>query len=279
MALTPFLPIRDRLPTRVFPFVNYVLIAVNIAVFVQETAAAMSRGHPGGLEPGMWALVPARFFHDPVFGFETVFTSMFLHASWSHVLGNMLFLWIFGDNVEDAMGHVRYLVYYLLGGVCAAAAQTLMDPTSMIPMVGASGAISAVLAAYAFLYPRSPITVLNPIFILWFFFGLFLQLPAWLVIGEYLRRQPLRRAHEQRAGRRRLHGARRGLRGRSFPAPAVHGRPRPRRRLRALAAPGRAARGPAETPGDHSARRSMRPLSTATSAVAVTDRTLPSMKP
>jgi membrane associated rhomboid family serine protease len=183
--LPPLLPIRDRLPTRVFPFVNYALIALNIAVFIQETAAAVGRGHPGGLEPGMWALVPARFFHDPVFGFETVFTSMFLHASWSHVLGNMLFLWIFGDNVEDAMGHARYLVYYLLGGVCAAAAQTLMDPTSMIPMVGASGAISAVLAAYAFLYPRSPVTVLNPIFLLWFFFGLFLQLPAWLVIGEF----------------------------------------------------------------------------------------------
>jgi membrane associated rhomboid family serine protease len=183
--LPPLLPIRDRLPTRLFPFVNYALIALNLAVFIHETTDAMGRGDPRGLEPGMWALVPARFFHDPVFGIETVFTSMFLHASWGHVLGNMLFLWIFGDNVEDAMGHVRYLVYYLLGGVCAAAAQTLMDPMSMVPMVGASGAISAVLAAYGFLYPRSSISVLNPIFLLWFFFGLVLHLPAWLVIGEY----------------------------------------------------------------------------------------------
>ena len=183
--LPPLFPIRDRLPTRVFPFVNYALIAANIAVLVAQTTGTMGRGAHGGLGPGEWALVPARFLHDPVFGFETVFTSMFLHAGWGHLLGNMFFLWIFGDNVEDAMGHARYLVFYLLGGVCAAAAQTLTDPTSLVPMVGASGAISAVLAAYAFLYPRSSITVFNPVFILWFFFGLFLHLPAWLVIGEY----------------------------------------------------------------------------------------------
>jgi membrane associated rhomboid family serine protease len=184
--LPPLFPIRDRLPTRLFPFVNYALIAANIAVFILQITDAMNRGDlRGGLEPGMWALVPARFSHDPIFGLETVFTSMFLHASWSHVLGNMFFLWIFGDNVEDAMGHVRYLVFYLLGGVCAAALQTLANPASVIPMVGASGAISAVLAAYGFLYPRSSITVINPIFLLWFFFGLFLHLPAWLVIGEY----------------------------------------------------------------------------------------------
>ena len=164
---------------------NYALIAANIAVFFVQITDAMNHGMRGGLEPGVWALVPARFSSDPVFAFETVFTSMFLHASWSHVLGNMFFLWIFGDNVEDAMGHFRYLVFYLLGGVCAAAAQTLANPASTIPMVGASGAISAVLAAYGFLYPRSPITVFNPIFLLWFFFGLFLHLPAWLVIGEY----------------------------------------------------------------------------------------------
>ena len=183
--LPPLFPIRDRLPTRLFPFVNYTLIAANIAVFFVQITDAMNHGMRGGLEPGVWALVPARFSSDPVFAFETVFTSMFLHASWSHVLGNMFFLWIFGDNVEDAMGHFRYLVFYLLGGVCAAAAQTLANPASTIPMVGASGAISAVLAAYGFLYPRSPITVFNPIFLLWFFFGLFLHLPAWLVIGEY----------------------------------------------------------------------------------------------
>jgi membrane associated rhomboid family serine protease len=83
------------------------------------------------------------------------------------------------------MGHVRYVVFYLVGGICAAAAQVIASPFSPVPMVGASGAISAVLAAYVFLYPRSPITVFNPFFILWFFFGLFLTFPAWLVIGEF----------------------------------------------------------------------------------------------
>jgi membrane associated rhomboid family serine protease len=184
--LPPLFPIRDRLPTRVFPFINYALIAANVALFVVQTSATLgAAAGTRGLAPDVWALVPARFLHDPIFGIETVFTSMFMHASWGHLLGNMFFLWIFGDNVEDAMGHGRYLLYYLFGGVCAAAAQTLTDPTSLVPMVGASGAISAVLAAYGFLYPRSPITVFNPIFILWFFFGLFLHLPAWLVIGEY----------------------------------------------------------------------------------------------
>jgi membrane associated rhomboid family serine protease len=182
--LPPLFPIRDAIPTRSFPFVNYALIAANVAVFVLERMAIAGGIDAQALEH-TWALVPARLFEDPAFGLETVLTSMFMHASVGHLFGNMFYLWIFGDNVEDAMGHIRYFVFYLVGGACAAAAQTLMDPMSLIPMVGASGAISAVLAAYAFLYPRSPITVFNPIFILWFFFGLFLHLPAWLVIGEY----------------------------------------------------------------------------------------------
>jgi membrane associated rhomboid family serine protease len=182
--LPPLFPIRDRLPTRLFPFVNYTLIIANIGVLVLQNLAISNGVNPRLIEL-TYALVPVRLFDDPVVGIQSVFTSMFMHASLGHLFGNMFFLWIFGDNVEDAMGHLRYLVFYLLGGVCAAAAQVLMDPHSMIPMVGASGAISAVLAAYGFLYPRSPITVFNPVFILWFFFGLFLHFPAWLVIGEY----------------------------------------------------------------------------------------------
>jgi membrane associated rhomboid family serine protease len=180
------LPIRDRLPTRLVPFINYSLIAANVAVFVLERMAIASGVRPQELVFG-YGLIPARLFHDPVGGVETLFTSMFLHEPTSllHVGGNMLFLWIFGDNVEDALGHVRYILFYLLGGVCAAAAQTLVDPSSTIPMVGASGAISAVLAGYVLLYPRSPITVLNPVPLLWLFFGLFLEFPAWLVIGLY----------------------------------------------------------------------------------------------
>ncbi len=182
--LPPLMPLRDALPTRTFPIVNYTLIAANIAAFILQEMTIASGVRAEALEY-TWALVPARLLVDPVAGVETVFTSMFMHGSLGHIAGNMFFLWIFGDNVEDAMGHIRYLAFYVAGGICAAAAQVLADPTSTIPMLGASGAISAVLAAYGFLYPRSPITVLNPVFILWFFFGLFLHLPAWLVIGEY----------------------------------------------------------------------------------------------
>jgi membrane associated rhomboid family serine protease len=168
------LPLRDHLPTRTFPFVNYALIAANVVVFLLQLQGTVTSD---------FEFVPARLFTDPIVGVETLFTAMFMHASWQHIGGNMLFLWIFGDNVEDAMGHFRYLLFYLVGGVCAAVAQTFASPT--VPMLGASGAIAAVLAAYVFLYPRSPVTVLNPVFILWFFFGLFLTFPAWLVIGLF----------------------------------------------------------------------------------------------
>jgi membrane associated rhomboid family serine protease len=168
------LPLRDHLPTRTLPFVNYAIIAANVAVFVLQLQGAVTED---------LAFVPARLFTDPVVGVQTLFIAMFMHASVAHIAGNMLFLWIFGDNVEDAMGHFRYLLFYLVGGVCAAAAQTFVSPN--VPMLGASGAISAVLAAYVLLYPRSPVTVLNPVFLLWFFFGLFLTFPAWLVIGMF----------------------------------------------------------------------------------------------
>jgi membrane associated rhomboid family serine protease len=186
VPLAPLTPLRDHLPTRTFPFVNYAIIAANVAVFVLERTTIASGVSPDRLLFA-WGLVPRRLLVDPSLGVETVFTSMFMHdpTGLLHLGGNMLFLWIFGDNVEDALGHFRYLAFYLLGGVAAAGAQVLVGPASLIPMVGASGAISAVLAAYAFLYPRSPVTVFNPVFILWLFYGIFLQLPAWLVIGEF----------------------------------------------------------------------------------------------
>jgi membrane associated rhomboid family serine protease len=175
------LPVRDHLPTRTFAFVNYLLIAANVGVFVLQ-AMSPEVVHPE-VSIEAWGLVPARLFAHPLVGIETVFTSMFMHGGLLHLGGNMLFLWIFGDNVEDALGHLRYLVFYLLGGLGAAAAQVLIAPGSTMPMVGASGAIASVLAAYVLLYPRSPITVVNPIPILWLFFGLFVLFPAWLVIG------------------------------------------------------------------------------------------------
>ncbi len=170
------LPLRDHLPTRMVPFVNYALIAANVVVFLLEASASASSVGRETLT-ATWGLVPAHVTSDPVTALITVFTSMFMHGSLQHIGGNMLFLWIFGDNVEDAMGHARYLAFYLLGGVCAATAQVLSDPSSMIPMVGASGAIAAVLAAYALLYPWSPITV-------WIFIIL-VEVPAWAVIGLF----------------------------------------------------------------------------------------------
>jgi membrane associated rhomboid family serine protease len=180
------LPLRDHLPTRTFPFINYLLIAANVAVFVLERLTIGNGVEPDRLLE-VWGLVPRELFAHPLIGVETVFSSMFMHdpTNLLHIGGNMLYLWIFGDNVEDAMGHTRYALFYLAGGVCAAAAQVLVSPMSLVPMVGASGAISAVLAAYAFLYPRSPITVLNPVPLLWIFWGLFLQFPAWLVIALF----------------------------------------------------------------------------------------------
>ena len=172
-----FLPVRDHLPTRTIPLVNYALIVANVVVFVLEL-----NSHATGFSldafDRTWGLVPSRFFADPVGAAPTILTSMFLHGSIGHIAGNMLYLWIFGDNVEDALGSARYLLFYLLGGVCAAFAQAIADPTSTIPMVGASGAIAAVLAAYMVLYPRSPITV-------WTLFIFFFDFPAWFVIALF----------------------------------------------------------------------------------------------
>jgi membrane associated rhomboid family serine protease len=178
------LPIRDKLPTRSRAGVNYFLIATNVVVFALEVTGVLGPVNPEAKTlPG--ALVPGQLVADPAHNAITLLTHMFLHGGLAHIGGNMLFLWIFGDNVEDALGHARYLVFYLCCGLAAAAAQIAGSPHSLIPMVGASGAISGVLAAYLRLYPRSPIAVINPIPIMWLFWGLFLWLPAWFVIIEW----------------------------------------------------------------------------------------------
>jgi membrane associated rhomboid family serine protease len=174
------LPVRDNLPTRSVPIVNYTIIALNVIAFGFE---AMSVTDPSTTPRG--ALVPGELVAHPWANASMLLTHMFLHGSLSHLGGNMLFLWIFGDNVEDALGRWRYALFYFLCGVVAALAQVAASPHSMVPMVGASGAISGVLAAYALLYPRSPIQVVNPIPFLWLFWGLFLYFPAWLVILEF----------------------------------------------------------------------------------------------
>jgi membrane associated rhomboid family serine protease len=227
------LPLRDHLPTRSFPVVNYALMAVNVVVFGVEAWLGAGSSGPSSLDE--WALVPTRLVAHPMASAPTLLTHMFLHGSLAHGAGNMLFLWIFGDNVEDALGHARYVLFYLACGMVAALAQVAVSPHATVPMLGASGAISGVLAAYGVLYPRSPITVVNPIPLLWIFWGLFISLPAWFVILEFFAANLWKCIPAlQRTGRGGLRGPRRGILGRAGPLALA---PHPgARRLRSVGA-------------------------------------------
>ena len=163
------IPLRDVIPSRTTPFVTMALIAINTAAFLFQLSLG-GRANDFAMNFG---LVPADF------SWVTVFTSMFLHAGLLHAGGNMLYLWIFGDNVEDRMGHGRFLVFYLLCGTAAALAQTFTNPESAVPMVGASGAIAGVMGAYFVLYPRSKVVTLIPII---FFFQI-VEIPAIFFLG------------------------------------------------------------------------------------------------
>jgi len=174
------LPIGDQNPTRTTPFVTYALLVTNVAAFVLQTVLGQ-QGGDAWLVPG-YGLVPARVLADPPGEAFTLVTSQFLHGGIMHLLGNMLFLHIFGDNVEDAIGHGRYALFYLVAGVAAGLAQIVTDTSSVVPMVGASGAIAGVLGAYLVLFPAAPITVLVPP-PLGFVTGIFMVWPAWVVMG------------------------------------------------------------------------------------------------
>jgi membrane associated rhomboid family serine protease len=160
------IPLRDNISSRTFPVVNYALIAANLVCFLYQ----LSLGQHMDRFVLAWGMVPANVVgyhgHGPLATFTPVITAMFLHGGWLHVLGNMLYLYIFGDNVEDRMGHGRYLVFYLLCGICAAATQLWSAPAARIPMVGASGAIAGVMGAYFCLYPRARIVTLIFLFII-----------------------------------------------------------------------------------------------------------------
>lgn len=180
------IPIRDDAPRFSTPYVNYFLLALNTAVFIFELLLGQSarqqfvfqfgvipaeitgllRGAPGITAP--MALVP-------------ILTSMFLHASWLHLIGNMWVLYIFGDNIEDHLGHFKYLLFYLISGVAASMLHTVLNPSMTIPSVGASGAIAGVMGAYFVLFPSARVLTVVPLFV----FFTFLWLPAWIVLGYW----------------------------------------------------------------------------------------------
>ncbi len=172
------IPIRDENPTHSVPIITYLLIALNIIVFIFQTML----GSYTDSFIYQFALIPAEITSTLSLGsIANIFTSMFMHAGLAHLGGNMLYLWIFGDNVEDRLGRGRYLFFYILGGSVASLAHILTNPGSQIPTVGASGAIAAVLGAYLVLFPRQKVLTLIPL-------GFWLKmtmLPASLVLGVW----------------------------------------------------------------------------------------------
>ena len=161
----------DNSARRIVPLVTYALIALNILVFFLELVG-------GDAFIQTWAFVPSRFLANPATDFLTLFTSMFMHAGWIHLGGNMLYLWIFGDNVEDRFGHVKFIVFYLLCGLAATFAQLVFSMSSNIPNLGASGAIAGVLGAYILLFPQGRVRVLQGQQVI--------QVSALIVIGLWI---------------------------------------------------------------------------------------------
>lgn len=182
------IPISDDNPARLTPVVTWLIIALCVAVYLWErslgremNAAVFVLGFIPAALLGLHAAPSGYVGLSPV---ATIFTSMFVHGGLLHVAGNMLYLWIFGNNVEDAMGHVRYIVFYLACGAAAALTLAYIDPASRIPMVGASGAISGVLAGYVLLFPRARVTVIVPLGIIFYPFTLsaFWVVTFWFIL-------------------------------------------------------------------------------------------------
>lgn len=178
------IPLHDDNPTEITPVVTVTFIAACVLVFFYQTSLGQGPGQDFVFQYGA---IPAILFGQAelppgmvaIPGFATLLSSMFLHGGWIHLIGNMLYLWIFGNNIEDVMGHVRFVVFYVVCGIVAALSHAMTDPSSTIPMVGASGAISGVLGAYLLLFPRARVMVLIP-------FGIFTRMmyvPAGFVLG------------------------------------------------------------------------------------------------
>ena len=180
------IPIRDDTPRFSTPYVTYFLIALSVLVFLYEVGPG---SHNLKSVMSEFGLVPIRITGllqgapdtSAVTAFVPIFTSMFLHASWLHLIGNMWVLWIFGDNIEDYLGHFVYVVFYFVSGLAAALLHTALNVNSSIPSVGASGAIAGVMGAYFILYPRAKVLTIVPLIV----FFTFWWLPAWIVLGYW----------------------------------------------------------------------------------------------
>ena len=167
-----FFPYKDDNPRILVPVVTYGIIAANVLIFLYQFTLAMSGPESEARFIYMFGLIPAQFH------IINLFTSMFLHGGIAHILGNMWFLWIFGDNIEDSMGHLRFLAFFILTGLIAVGAHVFLSPDSSIPMVGASGAISGIMGAYFIQYPKARIKTL--VVFGWFHVW---RIPAWIFLG------------------------------------------------------------------------------------------------
>ncbi len=179
------IPIRDNVPSRRFPWINTLLIVGNVYSFI----SLISISSPTAIEKYIYrnSVIPSLFLKAPTENFLRVFTAMFIHGGWAHLIGNMLFLYIFGDNVEDELGHIGYAFFYIFCGICAALSQIYVNPESVLPMIGASGAIAGVLGAYIVFFPRAKVLTLVPL-------GFFIQtieVPAFLFLGVWFIMQAL----------------------------------------------------------------------------------------
>jgi hypothetical protein len=182
------IPIRDDTPRYSMPYVTYFIIALNVLVFLFELTVEAQGPRAMNSLIYEFGVVPRHFVRvatGPGFSLPALFlpilTSMFLHAGWLHIIGNMWFLWIFGDNIEDYLGHFMYLLFYLVTGFAAAFTHIALNAGSNIPSVGASGAIAGVMGAYFILYPRARVLTLVPLIV----FFTFWWLPAWVMLGYW----------------------------------------------------------------------------------------------
>jgi membrane associated rhomboid family serine protease len=169
-------PIRDHNPSNRAPYVTYGLIALNIAVYIWGFSA-MATDQQVAQIYFRYAVIPARLIEGD--GFIALITAQFLHAGFFHLAGNMLFLWIFGDNLEDKFGHMKFLGFYLLGGVAASLMHVASEPGSPVPLIGASGAIAAVMGGYLLLFPKAKVDIFIFLIIIFRIF----PIPAWLMLG------------------------------------------------------------------------------------------------